>query len=122
MIFHDPVTENGDWEEEMIIPEATLKYGDTGSCFVCFSRPEGSFSTGMIQCTLKFFFKDIDSVSGDVSHVSVEDEYMIDKIEITEADFVNTQRTIGMVEFRQQWQKIKENNVDDYEAIKKYSL
>jgi len=74
---------------------------------------------------MKFFFKDIDAMTGEMSEVGIEDEYQLEDIEITEADFMQPDGSIGLLEFRQQWEGIKANNDDSekaYEVVKKYTL
>lgn len=126
MEIEQPDSDDKIWEEDMIIPETSLTYQVGGACFVCFTRPEGVFTSGNITNTMKFFFKDVDSLTGEISDVAIEDEYQLEDIEVTEADFMKPDGSIGLVEFREQWDGIKANNSDDpditYEVVKKYTL
>lgn len=110
-----------EWTEEMVVPEATLKYGQMGTTFVCYSRNEESFNAGAIACTLKFTVRDVDVQSGDVDEgEGDEDEYQLEDLDVTESDFMLTDEVdeIGLVEFRRQWESL----TSEREVMKKYSL
>jgi len=110
--------ENGEWSEEMVVPEAKLVSGVPGSCFVCLRRPADSFSSGSIQNELKFEVKEVDTASGDVSADGHEDSYQLEELEVTEKDFVVPSEPMGLVEFKRQWESFG----GDAEQVKKYSL
>lgn len=93
--------ENDAWEEEFSIPEATLAYQVGGCAFVCMSRGANSFSSGPIANTMKFTFKEVSE--GEVGDASLEDEYQLEDLEVTEADFMTADNSLGLVEFRRQW-------------------
>ena len=107
------------WGEDFSVPEPSIEFGKSGSAFVVFNRPADTFSSGSMPCTLKFDVKDVDTQSGEVSDVGIEDQYQLEDIEITEAEFMQAaEHTIGFLEFKRQWEKTG----GDLEAVKKYSL
>jgi len=110
-------TENDEWEEEFAIPEGVLAFQVGGSSFLCMARPEDSFNSGSIHNTLKFEYKEVEDgeVYGDEG---IEDEYELEDVEVTEADFMKPDTTIGLVEFRRQWESLGNDN----EVVKKFSL
>jgi len=110
--------EDGDWASELIIPETSIGYKANGATFICLQKPEGLYSAGTISCVLKFFVKDVDVSSGEIDAVGVEDEYQLEDIELTEADFMQPGSNLGLVEFRRQWESMG----DSAEVVKKYSL
>jgi len=107
------------WSEDFSVPEPSIEFGKSGSAFVAFNRPADSFASGSIPCTLKFDVKDVDSQTGDVSEVGIEDQYQLEDIEMTEAEFMSPAgHKIGFLEFKRNWETIG----GDLEAVKKYSL
>jgi len=106
------------WASEFVVPETQLKYGVAGVTFVALQRPEKYFSSGAITNTLNFYFKDVDTSSGEVDQVGVEDQYQLEEMEVKEGDFMRHGEDIGLVEFRRQWETLG----DTAEAVKKYSL
>lgn len=104
------------WEEEFSIPEAKIPFNVLGSSFLCMSRGD-SFRLGSIASTLKFTYKDVED--GEVIEGSgVDDEYQLEELEVTEADFMRADTSIGLVEFRRQWETFGDNN----EVVKKFNL
>jgi len=68
--------------------------------------------------TLNFFFNDVDTSSGEIDQVGVEDQYQLEEMEVKEGDFMRGGEDIGLVEFKRQWESLG----DGAEAVKKYSL
>jgi len=110
------VPEEEGLEEEFSIPEATIAYQQTGTTFVCMSRAEDAFASGTIANTLKFSYKEVDE--GEVGDFEQEDEYELEPLEVSEADFMRPETSIGLVEFRRQWESVG----NGCEVVKKYSL
>ena len=79
--------EDDAWQEDLSIPEPVLKANTPGTCFVVFHRPDNSFSSGSMTCTLHFTVKEVDE--GEVeSGPGSQDEYQLEDIEIVEHDFM----------------------------------
>lgn len=112
----DMVPEEEGWEEEFAIPEDSIAYQSGGSTFVCMARPEDSHHSGPIQCILKFSTVEVED--GEPLGDGMDDEYQLEDLEVTEADFMKADTTIGLVEFRRQWETFGNDN----EVVKKFSL
>jgi len=109
----DMEADRRDWSEEFVIPEeATLRHNQRGVTFVCFNRPENTFSSGAISCTLKFNLKDANSPKGN------DDEYQLEEVEVVESDFMRGESGVSLAEFKRAWEAAG----DSEEVVKKYSL
>jgi len=112
----DMSPESTDWEEKFSIPEAKLPYNVAGSVFVCMNHADGVFSSGPISNVLRFKYRDVDG--GEVSGSAIEDEYQLEELEVVEADFMRPDLSIGLLEFKRQWETLGNAN----EIIKKFNL
>jgi len=108
--------DDGEWQEELLVPEATIKFSQQGTAFVVLQRPASAFTSGPISNTLKFEYRDVDDGEpiGDAS----EDAYNLEDLEVTESDFVVGEQGLGLVEFRKKWESLGAGT----EVVKKYSL
>lgn len=113
----DPIEGSG-WSVELVVPEAVIEHESTGACFVCMSRPRGTYSSGPVSNELKFNYKSVDRASGEVSETADEDSYRLEEVSVTEKDFVIYGESIGLVEFKTQWEQLGEAA----EKVKKYQL
>mmetsp|Transcript_16899 Transcript_16899/g.33010 ORF Transcript_16899/g.33010 Transcript_16899/m.33010 type:complete len:887 (-) Transcript_16899:180-2840(-) len=108
--------DNASWQEELLVPEATIKYSEQGTVFVAVARPDDAFTSGSIGNTLKFEYKDVDD--GEPIGDAQADEYQLEELEVSESDFVIGSHDLGLVEFRKTWEALG----TDSEVVKKYSL
>lgn len=108
--------DDNSWQEELLVPEAAIKYSEQGTSFVALQRPADSYTSGSISNTLKFEYKDVDD--GEAIGESNEDQYNLEDLEVTEADFVVGEQGLGLVEFRKKWESLGAST----EVVKKYSL
>lgn len=74
-------------EEEFLIPATQLKTDEPGTVYVAFRRPEG-FTAATISNVLKFTSKEIDPSTGEPEEGGYEDEYEVEDLELTGADYV----------------------------------
>jgi coatomer subunit gamma len=81
-----------------------LLYDSPANTFVCFSLEEAQ-ATGTFSCTLKFIVKDVDEATGEPDEEGYEDEYQVDDIDLTAADFI---RPTATPDFRNSWQTMAE--------------
>jgi coatomer subunit gamma len=109
-------SDDPEWQEEFAIPETSIKHGSTGTAFVAFTRPSENFTSGPLHCTLKFTSKEVED--GEVAPEGHEDEYALEEVDVSEADFMRAGDNIGLLEFRRQWESLGET----VEVLKKYSL
>ncbi|PNS19595.1 hypothetical protein CAC42_7439 [Sphaceloma murrayae] len=74
-------------EEEFLIPAPALKTDEPGVVYVAFRRPEG-FIASSFSNVLKFTSKEIDPSTGEPEEGGYEDEYEVEDLELTGADYV----------------------------------
>ncbi|KIW51050.1 hypothetical protein PV05_09805 [Exophiala xenobiotica] len=78
-------------EEEFIIPATALKTNEPGLVYVAFKKLGGehSFPTTTFGNVLKFTSKEIDPTTGEAEEAGYDDEYEVENLELTGADFVS---------------------------------
>lgn len=75
--------------EEFIIPAPLLKTDEPGTVYVSFTRPASpSFVSASFTNVLKFTLKEIDPTTSEPEEGGYEDEYQIEDLELTGADYV----------------------------------
>lgn len=77
-------------EEEFIIPAPALKTNEPGVAYVAFKKLGGehAFPATSFTNVLKFTSKEIDPTTGEAEEGGYEDEYEVENLELTGADFV----------------------------------
>ncbi|ETN44372.1 uncharacterized protein HMPREF1541_10552 [Cyphellophora europaea CBS 101466] len=76
-------------EEEFIIPAPRLKTNEPGVVYVAFKKVEGTlFPTTTLSNSLKFTNKEIDPTTNEPEDTGYDDEYEIENLELSGADFV----------------------------------
>ncbi|KAL3701141.1 hypothetical protein R1sor_019163 [Riccia sorocarpa] len=92
---------------------ASMPYGAPGQAFVAFQKPEGVLSVGKFSNILKFRVKEVDPNTGDCEDEGYDDEYQLEELEVTAADYVL--KTV-VTNFRGAWDAIDAENekVDEY--------
>jgi coatomer subunit gamma len=76
-------------EEEFIIPAPRLKTNEPGVVYVAFKKAEGqAYPITTFSNMLKFTSKEIDPTSGEPEDSGYDDEYEVENIELSGADFV----------------------------------
>ncbi|TKA31199.1 hypothetical protein B0A54_14334 [Friedmanniomyces endolithicus] len=79
-------------EEEFIIPAPVIKGEETGTVYVSFARGTGGSSAGFDAATLtnvlKFTLKEIDPSNNEPEEGGYDDEYQVEDLEITGADYI----------------------------------
>ena len=106
-----------EWTFEFAVNEAKIPHGETGTCFVCFARPDGSYSSGTFTQTLKFLSKEMLG-DGEVASRGQRDECELDELEMSESDFMLPGPSYGLPEFKQEWEQLGA----DKEVVKRYAL
>lgn len=74
-------------EEEFLIPAPQLKTDEPGTVYVAFRRPPG-FVASSLGNVLKFTSKEIDPSTGEPEDGGYEDEYEVEDVELTGADYI----------------------------------
>jgi coatomer subunit gamma len=76
-------------EEEFIIPAPRLKTNEPGVVYVAFKKADGqTYPITTFSNMLKFTSKEIDPTSGEPEDSGYDDEYEVENIELSGADFV----------------------------------
>ena len=76
-------------EEEFIIPAPRLKTNEPGVVYVAFKKVEGAdFPTTTFSNSLKFTSKEIDPTTGEPEDSGYDDEYELENLDLSGADFV----------------------------------
>jgi coatomer protein complex subunit gamma len=91
--------------EELALPLAKMPYNETGQTYVVLGRPEGGIALGKCLCTLKFTVKEIDPSTGDVEEEGYPDEYQLEDLDISAADYVKAEPVHN---FRAAWEELGE--------------
>jgi coatomer subunit gamma len=80
--------EDSGLEEDFIIPAAELKQNEPGVVYVAFKNPEGSFAATTFTNILKFTSKEIDPTTNEPEESGYDDEYEVEALDLTGADYV----------------------------------
>ncbi|RMZ91005.1 hypothetical protein DV736_g1764, partial [Chaetothyriales sp. CBS 134916] len=76
-------------EEDFIIPASRLKTNEPGVVYVAFKKIDGErFPITSISNSLKFTSKEVDPTTDEPEETGYDDEYEIENIELSGADFV----------------------------------
>ncbi|KIV91814.1 hypothetical protein PV10_06312 [Exophiala mesophila] len=77
-------------EEEFIIPAPALKTNEPGVVYVAFKKLDGEqpFPITTFSNVLKFTSKEVDPTTGEPEESGYEDEYEVENLELTGADYV----------------------------------
>lgn len=77
-------------EEDFIIPAPALKTNEPGTVYVSFRRVNGAGSIAVSTFTnvLKFTTKEIDPTTGEPEEIGYDDEYQVEDVDLSGADYV----------------------------------
>ncbi|MQL82750.1 hypothetical protein Taro_015253 [Colocasia esculenta] len=112
IVFVD-ASEAEEFSEVASKPLRSLAYDSPGQTFVAFKKPAGVPSVGKFSNLLKFIVKEVDPSTGEAEEEGVEDEYQLEELEITAADYM---LKVGVSNFRNAWESMDPDNeqVDEY--------
>lgn len=101
------------YDEALVIPLSVMPLNDVGRCFTVLSRPEGKLALGKFVNILKFTVKEIDPGTGEAEDDGYEDEYQLEDLEVSPADFI---KPIAVSNFRKTWEDLdsETERADDY--------
>ena len=94
----------------------SLPCGAVGTAYVILQKEAEGFPSGSLSCTLKFTAKEVDQSTGEPDENGFEDDYQLEDLEITIADYM-AQIWVSMAP-ETVWNEIGEEN----QVIEKYSL
>lgn len=87
-VMSTPEDEESGLEEDFIIPAAELKQNEPGVVYVAFKKPEGAFVATTFTNSLKFTSKEIDPTTNEPEENGYDDDYDIEPLDLTGADYV----------------------------------
>ncbi|KAG1663110.1 hypothetical protein FOA52_010513 [Chlamydomonas sp. UWO 241] len=107
------LAEAEEFDEAGVVPLDVMPLNGVGHCFTILSRPAGAFSTGKFANILQFTVKEVDPGTGEAEEDGYADEYQLEDLEVTAADYV---RPIVVTNFRTSWEELPEDSErsDDY--------
>lgn len=110
-----------DFEVESVVPLDVMPTIGEGHCYVVLRPAEGALAVGKLMNILKFTVKEIDPATGDAEEGGYEDEYQLEDLDVTYADYV---KPLAVPNFRGMWEEIGEaaEKADDYGLGAKDSL
>ncbi|KAI9205702.1 adaptin N terminal region-domain-containing protein [Polychytrium aggregatum] len=100
---------------ELSIPIDRLPYDTPGSIYVVYRRPDNICPTASFSNVLKFIVKDCDPATGEPDEEGYEDEYPLDDVQLSIADYMIPNY---VPEFRKAWEGLGK----EAEAVETYSL
>ncbi|CAE6466929.1 unnamed protein product [Rhizoctonia solani] len=110
-----PSEETGEvYTEDFIIPIPALSTSSpSGVVYVSHTRTDpSSYSLGSFSCALKFVSKEVDPSSGEPEEDGYEDEYNLEDVELSAADWIRG----SFVVFASDWEKL------GHEVVETFSL
>lgn len=104
-----------DLEEEASISLAVAPTQGAGQAYVILRRVEGGPAIGSIPCILKFKVKEIDPSTGEAEEEGFEDEYQLEDIDCSPANYV---KSSSLDNFTETWESLgEEKEVADSYAL-----
>ncbi|KAI0783408.1 coatomer subunit gamma [Abortiporus biennis] len=90
--------------EDFIMPIPLLSSATPGIFYASYSRDEPSeYQTSSFQCILKFVSKEVDPSTGEPEEEGYEDEYQLEDIELSAADYILP----TYVTFASEWDRMR---------------
>ena len=104
-----------DLEEDRSIPLAVAPNDGAGQAYVVLRRTVEGPATGTIASILKFKIKEIDPATGEAEEEGFDDEYQLEDLDCSPADYVRPAPTRN---FSEQWESLgQEKEVADQYAL-----
>lgn len=106
------LAEAEEFDEETSVPLDVMPLNAVGQTFTVLRRGEG-WPLGKFANVLKFKVKEIDPTSGEAEEDGYDDEYQLEDLEVTPADYV---KPVVVANFRKGWEELDEasEKIDDY--------
>lgn len=116
-----PLSLQEEFEDEVVIPLATTELNKPAPCYTILARPAGSIASGKFAALLKFTLKEIDPSTGAAEEDGYEDEYELEDVVVTPADYVKPTK---IANFRAAWEQLDADTetTDDYGLGQRSSL
>lgn len=107
------LAEAPEFDEEATVPLDVMPLNGVGQTFTVLRREPGAIALGKLMNVLKFKVKEIDPSSGEVEEDGYNDEYQLEDLEVTPADYV---KPVLVTNFRKGWEELPEETerADEY--------
>ncbi|KAL6759224.1 adaptin N terminal region-domain-containing protein [Haematococcus lacustris] len=107
------LAETEEFEEESVVPLEVMPLNGVGHAFTVLRRPLGSLALGKMAAVLKFKVKEVDPTSGETEEEGYDDEYQLEDLEVTPADYV---KPVLVPNFRKGWEELPADSerADEY--------
>jgi coatomer protein complex subunit gamma len=108
-------SEDAGLTEDFIIPvPAVTAATSPGIVYVSFTRDSpDSFAMGSFQCGMKFVSKEIDPSTGEPEEEGFEDEYSLEEVELSAADYI----VPSYASFQSEWDRLTEATATETFAL-----
>ena len=102
-----------DYEEEFALSLSSAPTDGAGQAYVVLKRLTGGLAMGRFACLLRFRVKEIDPSTGEAEEEGFEDEYQLEDLELTPADYI---KSSYVSDFNSEWEELGEEGqaVDSY--------
>lgn len=92
-----------DFDEEMVLPLATMPLNAVDQTYTVLARPAGGYSSGKCGNILKFTVKEVDPSTGEAEEQGFEDEYELMDVDISISDYIKPE---AVPNFRAAWEEL----------------
>ena len=107
--------DSGEFELLEEIPLESLPYDTVGVTYVILQKEANTLPMGSFSCTLKFTAKEIDPSTGEPDEAGFEDDYQLEEVEVTIADYMSHWVSPNPQAL---WDQVGEEN----QVVEKYAL
>ncbi|KAJ3055120.1 Coatomer subunit gamma-2 [Rhizophlyctis rosea] len=101
--------------QELALPIPKLAYDVPATAYIVLRRPGGVTPTATFSNVMKFIVKDCDPATGEADEEGFEDEYELEDMDVSMADYVLPSY---IVDFKRSWEEIGGDN----EIVETYAL
>jgi len=109
--------DDSSFEEEFQVPSTSIACDKTGHAFIFMRGQPGEMNySGKFACSLKFMVREIDPNSGHAEESGYEDEYVLEELELSAADFMRPMNAFPQGSFRASWDNLGDmsSRADEY--------
>ncbi|KAF8072392.1 Coatomer subunit gamma [Scenedesmus sp. PABB004] len=102
-----------EFEAESALALPSMPLHEVGQCYTVLRRGGGGLPGGKMACVLRFTVKEIDPGTGEAEEEGYEDEYQLEDVEVSGADYI---RPLPLGNFRAAWEEVDPGTEreDDY--------
>ncbi|GLB35747.1 putative the coatomer is a cytosolic protein complex that binds to dilysine motifs and reversibly associates with Golgi non- clathrin-coated vesicles, which further mediate biosynthetic protein transport from the ER, via the Golgi up to the trans Golgi network [Lyophyllum shimeji] len=102
-VFMQPQTEDSDLTEDFIIPLPSLTAANSPNIVYVSLTKSQPYALASFACTLRFLSKELDPSTGEPEEEGYEDEYQLEGVELSAADYI----VPTYVTFEAEWDRLR---------------